>query len=195
MFTSYSSTVTIARVKGWVRSSLTSHTLCRNRKSLVTLQLTSCYAISTVVPRPIRMSLGMRLDIHCDIIATPWQQKLCNLQKHRSRWSHHISATVTNQWLQCDQILPHSAKSVACQTRYKVLVLSQQRCFWSKLPYSLPLCVLSLVRSLSLLQDPHYHGPVDEDHVLQEGYVKWHSLKLFDTASFYNFCLPQSPSW
>ena len=103
---------------------------------MVILPLTSCHAISTVDG-----------DIHCDIIAIPeysMTKKLCNLRKHRSRWSHQVSAMVTNQWLQCDQTLPRSAKSVACQARYEVLVLSQQRYFRSTLPPIFMFCLLSV---------------------------------------------------
>ena len=39
-------------------------------------------------------------------------------------------------------------------------------------------------------QDPHYVGADDEGTLIKTDYVKWHKMELFDTNSFYNFCLP-----
>ena len=46
--------------------------------------------------------------------------------------------------------------------------------------------------STFLMQDPHYFGVPSEAHVL-DSFVKWHDLKLFDSASFYNFGVPVNP--
>ena len=41
-------------------------------------------------------------------------------------------------------------------------------------------------------QDPHYVGPSDKACVIASGFIKWHGPELFQTSSFYNFCLPLS---
>lgn len=42
---------------------------------------------------------------------------------------------------------------------------------------------------------PDGGGGFNEDRVLlRDGGVQWHGIDLFQTASFYNFCLPQTPS-
>ena len=38
-------------------------------------------------------------------------------EERRSDWSHQVSAVATTRWLQCDQALCLSAKSVACETK------------------------------------------------------------------------------
>ncbi|XP_064403694.1 ufm1-specific protease 2-like isoform X2 [Halichondria panicea] len=45
---------------------------------------------------------------------------------------------------------------------------------------------------LFLIADPHYVGPSDKDIVIASGFIKWHGPELFQTSSFYNFCLPLS---
>lgn len=44
---------------------------------------------------------------------------------------------------------------------------------------------------LFLIADPHYIGPSDQPSVISTGFIKWHGQELFQTSSFYNFCLPQ----
>ena len=45
--------------------------------------------------------------------------------------------------------------------------------------------------SLFLIADPHYCGPDTVDDILKDEGIKWFTMnEIFNTSSFYNFCLP-----
>ena len=90
--------------------SLASHTLCRGREGLVTLQLLSCH-------RGTQLSLCNKMLTSTKHVTYLYSMTTDVIYEgRRSDWSHQVSVLATTQWLQCDQTLPFSEKSLACET-------------------------------------------------------------------------------